>query len=248
MKTIEERLREYGRNSAIEMDEARMRETLINAKRHFYESAERKEASCSEFFCGQIGYIRKRWWILQFFALVYTGCLLQGTNSAYYIQRLLGVSASLFVIMIIPELWKNRSSHSLEIEETSRFTLRQVYAVRMLAFAIVDSVLLTIFAGVVTMTTSVSIEEMVIHFFLPMAVACCICFHALCSRYALSEYTACFLSVLWSAVWTLFILNDNVYKLISRPVWMGICITVILYLTCLVKKMIKGDIGELLSQ
>ncbi|MCM1388177.1 MAG: hypothetical protein NC231_12685 [Bacillus sp. (in: Bacteria)] len=248
MKTIEERLREYGRNNAIGTDEVRMRETLINAKRLFYESAERKEVSYLEFFCGQIGYIRKRWWMLQFLALVYTGCLLQGTDSAYYIQRLLGVSASLFVIMIIPELWKNRSSQSLEIEEASRFTLRQIYAVRMLAFVIVDSALLTLFAGIVTMTTTVSIGEMVIHFFLPMAVTCCICFHALCSRYAASEYTACFLSMLWSAVWTLLILNDNVYKLISRPAWTGICIIVILYLTCLVKKAVKGDIGELLSQ
>lgn len=247
MEAIEERLREYGRDNTIETDEAGMRETLINAKRHFYESAEREEVSYPEFFRVQIGYIRKRWWILQFFALVYTGCLLQGTNKADYVQRLLGVSASLFVIMIIPELWKNRSSHSLEIEEASRFTLRQIYAVRMLAFAIVDSVLLTIFAGIVTMTTSVSIEEMVIHFFLPMAVTCCICFYSLCSRYAVSEYIACFLSILWSAVWTLLILNDNVYKLISRPAWAAICIAVILYLTCLVKKAVKGDIGELLS-
>lgn len=248
MQIIEERLREYSRNKMLRPDESKIKETLISAKQLFYESVEQKEVSYPEFICEQMRYIRKRWWLLQFLALFYTGWLLQLEKEPAFVQRLLGVSASLFVIMLIPELWKNRSSRSMEIEGASCFSLRQIYAARMLGFAVVDSILLSMFAGVVTMTTSVSIEEMIIHFFLPMIVACCICFRSLCSRYAGSEYMACFFSMLWSAVWMLMILNDSIYLAVSRPVWIGICFIALLYLTYAVKKVINGCICELLSQ
>ena len=53
---------------------------------------------------------------------------------AVYIQRSMGVIASLFVILIIPELWKNRTFQCMEIEASSYYSLRQVYAARMLLF------------------------------------------------------------------------------------------------------------------
>lgn len=247
MKTMEERLRRYGRNHYMKPDEAKICETLVHAKKCFYESAGEAEVSYLEFVYGQTRYIRKRWWVLQFFALFYTGWLLQETQRAAYVQRQLGVLASVFVILLIPELWKNRSSNSVEIEGTARFSLRQIYAARMLIFIVIDSILLGAFAGIVKMTTLVSIEEMLSQFFLPMAVACCICFRSLCSRYAASEYMACLFSMLWSIVWTVLIANDSIYQAISGPALIGICSVVILYLTYLVKRVINGRMDELLS-
>mgnify|MGYP006990195710 CR=1 FL=1 len=49
-------------------------------------------------------------------------------------QRILGVVASLFIILIIPELWKNQTYQSMEIEATSYYSLRQIYAARMSLF------------------------------------------------------------------------------------------------------------------
>ena len=50
----------------------------------------------------------------------------------------MGVVATLFVILIIPELWKNRSCECMEIEATSYYSLKQVYATRMLLFGVTD--------------------------------------------------------------------------------------------------------------
>ncbi len=247
MKSIEEYLQEYARSNSIRPDESKMQETLQNAKQNFYESAAQKEVSYLEFIYEQTHYIRKRWWILQFFILFYTGWLLQGIKGPVKGQRPLGVLASLFVILLVPELWKNRNSNSLEIEGAACFSLRQIYAARLLVFIVVDSILLGVFAGVVTMTTSVSIFEMIFQFFLPMAVTCCICFRSLCSRYAASEYAACLLSMLWSYIWMLLIANEHVYLVISGPALIGICGGVVLYLTYLVKKVINECICELLS-
>ena len=247
MKSIEEHLQEYARSNYIRPDESKMKETLQSAKQSFYKSAAQKEVSYLEFVFEQSRYIRKRWWMLQFLALFYTGWLLQETKEPSYMQRMLSVSASLFIIMMIPELWKNRSSNSVEIEGAACFSLRQIYAARLLVFIVVDSILLGVFAGVVTMTTPVSIKEMIFQFFLPMAVTCCICFRSLCSRYAASEYAACLLSMLWSYIWMLLIANEHVYLVISGPALIGICGVVVLYLTYLVKKVINGCICELLS-
>lgn len=248
MKTLDERLKEYNRDTMIRPDESKMQKTLQSAKQSFYESAAQKEVSYLDFVYEQSRYIRKRWWMLQFLVLFYTGWLLQETKEPAYMQRMLGVSASLFVIMMIPELWKNRSYNSVEIEGVARFSLRQIYTARMLTFAVVDTIFLSMFAGVITMTASVSIVNMIVQFFLPMTVTCCICFRCLCSRYASQEYMACFLSMLWSAVWLSVVLNDRIYQAVSIPVWMAVCCVVLLYLTYLVKKVINGCISEILSQ
>lgn len=239
MKSIEERLIEYGKDSCVRPNESIIRETILKAKKCFYEAAEQGEITYFEFLYEQIGYIGKQWWIWQFFALFFTGCLLREIEDVFLVQRLMSISATLFVIMVIPELWKSRRYHSLEIEGVSYFSLRQIYAARMLIFAIVDSIFLSFFAGAVLVTMIVSIEELVIHFFLPMIVTCCICLHALCGRYEGSEYAACFVSLLWSSIWTLFVSNENIYRVISIPVWFAVCCMAILFLTYTVRKVIR---------
>lgn len=46
---------------------------------------------------------------------------LENADDDFYIQRSLGVIASLFVILVIPEFWKNCSNKSMEIEAVSYF-------------------------------------------------------------------------------------------------------------------------------
>lgn len=57
----------------------------------------------------------------------------------------MGTLAPLFVVLVLPELWKNRSSGALEIECTAYYSLRQIYAARMVLFGLVDLALLTLF-------------------------------------------------------------------------------------------------------
>lgn len=233
------RLKAYAAENLVRPDESKIEETLRAARRCFYEGAEGRTSSFWEFIYEQMGYIRKRWWILQFLALFFASWTLHGNKEPELVQRLLGVSASIFAVMVIPELWKNRSHHSMEIEGASYFSIRQIYAARMMAFMVVDCFFLSIFTCIVSLTTAVSIAEMIVQFFLPMTVTCCICFRTLCSRIHASEYMACFLSLVWTAVWTLLILDDRVYLMISIPVWVGICCAAVLYLTYAVRKVLR---------
>ena len=138
MRSIEERLRTYGKSAVCRPDESKIKDTIVISRKSFYEGAEQSEPHYFAFLYEQMGYIRKRWWLLQFLVLFLTGWSVHDLESGFYMQRILGIEAALFVIMVIPEMWKSRSSYSLEVEGAAYYSLRQIYAARMLLFAFVE--------------------------------------------------------------------------------------------------------------
>ena len=212
-------------------DAVRMSKTIDAVKNSFYEGEKERFLSWPEFLFWQAGYIRKRWWLGQMAVLAMMWWLMKTSGSGRYAQRSMGVMACVFAVMLIPELWKNRSNQSMEIECASYYSLRQIYAARMFLFAAVDVLLLGVFFGAATTTARVTVWEAVIQFFLPFNVTCCICFGVLCSRRFGSEYVAVGLCMLWVAVWEYIILREEIYGAIHLPVW---GVAVLLSLCCLI--------------
>ena len=208
-----------GAKNKVLCSEEKMQDTICKAKTAFVENEAEDFITHAEFIYQQSKYIHKRWWILQGVILGFLWLFLQETQSSFYIQRCMGVAASLFAILLLPELWKNRNENALEIESVSFYSLRQIYSARMLAFAFVDCLLLGAFALPILMTGKVMIQELVIQFFLPFIVSCCICFRVLYSNKIGSEIFALLLCVVWCAVWTQIVLNEKIYGLISLPAW-----------------------------
>ena len=138
----------------------------------------------------------------------------------YLIRRALGLAGPLFVILILPELWKNRTYDAMEVEGTTFYTLRQVYAARLTLFAGVDLLLLTAFFIGASFFARVTVMELLIQFLLPFNVACGICFQTLYGGRNNSEAFSILLCSVWTGLWTLVVLNDAVYNAISVPVWM----------------------------
>ncbi len=239
MEGFEKRLRAYGRGIVREPDESKIKDTVVSARNAFWEK--KQNMSYWDFLYEQTRYIRKRWWGLQLLVLFLAGVFVHEVQDVQLVSRMFGITASLFVILVIPELWKNRSSNAMEVEGAAYFSIRQIYSARLLVFAAVDGVLLTFFTAGLSMTGKVIIGELIIQFFLPMTVTCCICFRSLCSRFAESEYAACFLSLLWTAVWIRIVLSD-IYPSISGPVWAGICGLAVLYLTYTVRRILREKV------
>ena len=120
---LEEQLMTYKKRIQIELREEKIQETIRKSKETFLVSEQERMLSYHEFLWSQFKLIRKRWWGLQFLLLFLLGATLASAYEDNYIQRCMGVMASTFVILIIPELWKNRSCHCLEIEEASYYSL-----------------------------------------------------------------------------------------------------------------------------
>lgn len=128
----------------------------------------------------------------------------------------------------------------MEIEASSYYSLRQIYAARMLLFGIVDTLLITVFCQVAAWGLGFKFTELLIQFLFPMSVTACICFTTLCSKHSLNEAAAIVLCIIWSTAWLLIVLNEKVYSIITLPIWMILLGLAIFYLSFAVYKTINS--------
>lgn len=152
----------------------------------------------------------------------------------------MGVVAALFVILIIPELWKNRSCECMEIEAVSYYSLKQVYAARMLLFGVTDIFFITLFLGAVSVGLYYELSELVVQFLFPLCVTACICFGILCSKRSFSETVAIVLCVIWSALWLFIVLNENIYVMVTVPIWLMLFSLAMIFLGFAIYRILKN--------
>lgn len=235
---LEERLKNYRDATQTEPGDEKIRETVARCKNTFFMAEKEKMLPYHEFLWMQLRAMQKRWWLLQFLLLTMLWMILSSVQEELYITRSMGVAAPLFVILIIPELWKNRTYGCMEIEAVTYYSLRQVYAARMLLFGITDVFLLTIFCGTASVGLHYDLSYLLVQFLFPLAVTACICFGILCSRRCLSETTAILLCIIWSAGWLFIVLNNEIYARIAIPVWGALLCGMILFLVFAVCRVI----------
>lgn len=199
-------------------------------------------ASYFEFLYEQSKFIQKRWWILQGSALLYLWIWLSNyATDLKDMMRLMGIIATIFVILIVPEIWKNRRNGAIEIEQASYYTLRQICAARMVMFAAVDFIIVMVFLAATYGTTVISLNNLIVNFLLPANVSCCICFRMLYSKWEKSEYVAVLLCLVWVAVWMMIVANDAIYQKIAVPVWCGMLVLTFAYFIFCVRKSLVFD-------
>ncbi|MGI6096084.1 MAG: hypothetical protein ACOYBL_11740 [Lachnospiraceae bacterium] len=236
----EEKAKKYKEIAQVEPREEKIQETIRESKNAFFIAEQKKVLSYHEFLWTQLRVIQKKWWILQLFILAVLWIALSFIHDEIYIKRGMGVTASLFVILIIPELWKNRSCECMEIEAASYYSLKQVYAARMLLFGIADIFLITMFLGTASTGLHFELSKLMIQFLFPLSVTACICFGILCSHYSFGETVAIALCIIWNAVWLFMILNEKIYTMITLPVWFTLLGTAILFLIFTVYRILKN--------
>lgn len=220
--TFEKKLKIYKKTARVPQREENIQRTIQRSREAFYISEQEKVMSYPEFLFSQFEIIQKRWLVFQAFILLLFWFSFRLSVEIEAVQRSLGVTASLFIILVIPELWKNQNNHSMEIEAASYYSLRQIYAARMTIFGIVDVVMITLFCGLASTLLNLAITELLTQFLFPMVVTACICFGVLCSKHHFSEFAAIGMCMLWSVLWWLLILNEAMYRKITMPVWIGL--------------------------
>ena len=217
----------------IPVSEEKVMETISVSKAAFLSGEAERTVSPREFLFLQSKLIQKRWWFLQGLLLAFVCLFLCHMETDYLIRRALGLAGPLFVILILPELWKNRNFDAMEVECTTYYTLRSIYAARLTLFAGVDLLLLSAFFVAASLVARITLWEMMIQFVLPFNVTCCICFQTLYAKRIRSEALAMLLCILWTGIWAMLIMSNAVYSVISVPVWitalaasvLGMCYT-----------------------
>lgn len=200
-------------------DEEKLQKTIAISKRAFLEGEQERPVSRLEFLLEQSRYVKKTWWLLQGALLAAVCLLLADMEADYAIRRCLGLAGPLLAVLVLPELWKNRSADATEVECTTLYTLRSIYAARLTLFAGVDLLLLSVFFAGASVLTRVTVWEMLIQFLLPFNVTSVICLASLYSRKIQSETISMVLCLLWAAVWLLVMEQNEIYNAISAPLW-----------------------------
>lgn len=235
-----EKIKEYKEIVQVRASEEKIQETIRKSKNAFFMAEQERMLSYHEFLWTQLRVVQKRWWILQFILLVVLWIALSFIHDEMYTKRSMGVATALFVILIIPELWKNRSCECMEIEAASYYSLKQVYATRMLLFGVTDILLITLFLGAASAGLHFELSELVVQFLFPLCVTTCICFGILCSKHSFSEAVAIILCIIWSVVWLFVVLNEKVYTIVTVPIWFVLLGIAILFLIFNVYRVLKN--------
>ena len=200
-------------------DEEKLQKTIAISKQAFLEGEQERPVSRLEFLLEQSRYVKKTWWLLQGALLAAVCLLLADMEADYAIRRCLGLAGPLLAVLVLPELWKNRSADATEVECTTLYTLRSIYAARLTLFAGMDLLLLSVFFAGASVLTQVTVWEMLIQFLLPFNVTSVICLATLYSRKIQSETISMVLCLLWAAVWLLVMEQNEIYNAISAPLW-----------------------------
>ncbi len=220
---LEKIMEKYRQESTIIVEEDRILDTVRRSKEVFYQKEQEKMLTYWEFLMTQLKITKKRWWLFQ----------------EYYIRRGLGIIGVLFIVFVIPELWKNRTYCCMEIEAASYYSLTQIYATRIFMFGLADVFILTLFCGSLQKYLYFTLAELMIQFLLPMAVTACICFWTLCSSFFSNELTPVALCLLWSAIWWMITAADEIYTIVVLPVWGVLFGGAVLFLFLLIYKYLR---------
>ena len=220
-------------------DESKIQKTIAVSKEAFLSEESEQTVSHIEFLYQQCKFIKKRWWLMQGMLLAFVCFLINHSETDFTVRRILGLTGPLFVILIYPEIWKNRSCDALEIECTTFYTLRSIYAARLTLFAGVDMALLSAFYAVATLLSRMTLWEMLTQFMLPFNVTCCICFGTLSSRRVESAHPAMLLGLVWVAAWSLLLSRSAVYDTIAAPVWGALLLLSLSYMVFAVRRAMR---------
>lgn len=213
--------------------------TVAAARASFLRAESEMPLSRTAFLGAQLALIQKRWWLAQALLLVLVALALPGLAEIELMARGLGVTAALFVILVIPEFARNSSANAMEIEGTTHYTLRHIYAARLVLFGGVDLVILTGFCGALTLALQLSLSTLVTQFLLPLVTTACLCFAVLSSPRAAQGTVAICACLFWSGVWWLIVANDSLYSQIALPLWLVLFALSLLALAIFARRYLK---------
>ena len=216
---LEKMLESYRADMMIKPREERVEETIQKSGEIFLEREQERMLNYAEFLKIQFAVLRKRWWLYQCLLLTASGLVLGYMQEEYFIRRSVGVAGGLFVVLIIPEMWKNRTYCSMEVETAAYYSLRQIYAARMLLFGTADVCFAAAFCVSLRGRLHFTMADLLVQFLFPVVVTACICFGILCNKYAVSEMASVGVCLVWSGVWWLITMNERIYRAALLPVW-----------------------------
>lgn len=223
----------------VAIEEAEVKKLEAESREAFMKRESTRMLPYHSFLFSQLLMIKKYWWGVQFLILCAAWYIMATEDAASVIRREVGVLSILFVVSIIPELWRNLTDKCIEIEMASYFSLKNIYAARLLIFGIVDSVVISIFACSAYLMLDITVTDIIFQFLIPMTVTAGICFLVLCGkrRGMGGSVGICLVMCIF---WYKICGSDAVYRTIAPVVLIGIFAVSCIFLTYTGVRLLKN--------
>ncbi|SFD28190.1 hypothetical protein [Clostridium uliginosum] len=225
-------------------DEEKMMQTIDASKKEYRRQMLLEPMNRLEFLFQQMLSLSKRYWLTQLIVFFVAAFSLGFMNLHEGISEnkmsYCAIFAPLLIIFSIPELWKNISTNTYEVENTTYFDLRKVYLSRLVLVGMLDLILLTILTVITAQIGGFSLYESAIYFFVPFNFNCCICFSLLLSKRRIcSELLAGGSCISGAVFWYLLVKDYHVYELLQMKIWYVLLILSLGYLIFVGKRIVK---------
>lgn len=218
--------------------EEHIQETIDASINAFCVSEEKRRTSMFEFVFTQFNYIQKRWWLFQGLLLAIMWFLFMRNFGPDVNRKVIGFFAPVFAVMILPELWKNRSFNALEIESCSYYTIRSVYVARLILFGMVDLIMMSFFFFLSIISFEWIDARIIFEFLVPFNCVCIVLLKLVSSVKSDDIVIGVFSSMILMLCWQIIIYDNQIYEEISIYLWVGLLLLSSLFLIYMAKQMI----------
>lgn len=106
----------------IEIKEEDMRRVAELSRETFLKQESNKILPYHQFLFSQFLMIRKHWWGIQLLILGVVWYALMTETEAMFLRRDVSILSVLFIIAVMPELWKNLSNRCMEVEMSAFYS------------------------------------------------------------------------------------------------------------------------------
>jgi len=231
-------LKETNENNNFENE---IKKTSLAAQESFYKSESKRILSFAEFLIGQANRIKKIWWLLQVLLLACITYVLHEEESYFSSKGNLSVCATLFIILLVPELWKNKEHKCVEIENSTFYSIRQIYTARLLVIGLVDVLIVTPFVLLLRKATGLGVNEIVIFFLIPMIATSAMVLILLSINKIHSQWITIVLCLVWAIFWWQITNLNTLYLKFMNSAWAIVFAVSIFILVIAIRNLIVKD-------
>ncbi|MGN0273403.1 MAG: hypothetical protein ACI4DT_01275 [Chordicoccus sp.] len=205
----------------------------------FYREEKKKPLPRKAFVLYQFRLMKKGWMILQAVLLIGIYVLLHFLGDLDACYRLVAVLSTLLIIFFVPELWREKREHSIDLINSCYYSIEELYAAKLLIAGLYDLLILSVFF-IVTLTTShVTVYRMILHFLLPMLVTACICLVCLSAGIS-NYYITLSVCIAFSGLWYAVTSFPFLYRPISTAAWVVFLILSVVLLAVQIRRIVHG--------
>lgn len=192
----------------------------------------------------QFRYISPLLWLSQLLAIGLCMLLIRQMGSGA--DRTAILSAISFIVALLgvigfPEICKSFSWQMWELEQSCKYNLRQITAIKLSIIGAADLIIILAITLFTSLQTNLPMWEMALYFFVPFNLVCIVSFFAAGLARKKNPVSPIFPAGFGAALLMLFCINRfSLYQSLSIPLWLILCFGTFAILIWKAAQFIKG--------